>query len=75
MKKIKVIIFDLDGVLVSTKNIHYECFNEALEYYNFNKISYDDHINIFDGLPTRKKIEKLIQSGNILPEYFEKIFE
>ena len=30
MDKIKLIIFDLDGVLVEAKQIHYEALNEAL---------------------------------------------
>ena len=30
MSKIKLVIFDLDGVLVEAKNIHYEALNEAL---------------------------------------------
>jgi len=28
---IKLIIFDMDGVLVEAKQIHYETFNEALK--------------------------------------------
>ena len=28
---IKLIIFDLDGVLVDTKNIHFEALNQSLE--------------------------------------------
>ena len=28
--KIKLVIFDLDGVLVEAKNIHYDALNEAL---------------------------------------------
>ena len=30
VNKIKLIIFDLDGVLVEAKNIHYDALNEAL---------------------------------------------
>ena len=30
MSKIKLVIFDLDGVLVEAKNIHYNALNEAL---------------------------------------------
>ena len=31
MSKIKGLIFDLDGVLVDTKNIHFEALNLALK--------------------------------------------
>lgn len=27
---VKLIVFDLDGVLVSTKKLHYDAFNKAL---------------------------------------------
>ena len=32
MSKIKGLIFDLDGVLVDTKNIHFEALNLALKF-------------------------------------------
>ncbi len=54
---IKVIIFDLDGVLVDTKLIHFESLNLALKKFNVNEIKYEDHIKVFDGLPTFKKLE------------------
>ena len=70
---IKVIIFDLDGVLVDTKLIHFEALNLALKKYNFDKISIDDHIKIFDGLPTIEKL-KLLQKTKKLPKkFFSKI--
>ena len=52
MNKIKGLIFDLDGVLVNTKKIHYEALNIALLKVGYNEISYNDHLNIYDGLPT-----------------------
>ena len=64
---IKVIIFDLDGVLVDTKLIHFEALNSALKKYNFEEISIDDHVKIFDGLPTIEKL-KLIQKTKKLPK-------
>ena len=64
---IKVIIFDLDGVLVNTKIIHYEALNLALEKFKYRKISINDHVKIFDGLPTSKKLELLNKKG-ILPK-------
>ena len=43
MDKIKLIIFDLDGVLVEAKQIHYEALNEALgEKY---AISWNEHLS------------------------------
>ena len=53
--KIKLIIFDLDGVLVEAKNIHYEALNESLgpDY----AISWNEHLSIYDGLKTTQKLE------------------
>ncbi len=41
---IKLIIFDLDGVLVEAKNIHYNALNKALgkDY----SISWNEHLKI-----------------------------
>ena len=62
---IKHIIFDLDGVLVDAREIHYEALNLALEDINpIYKISREEHLSTYDGLPTRKKLEMLtIQKG------------
>lgn len=57
---IKLIIFDLDGVLVEAKNIHYETLNTALSLVDEKyTISWDDHLSIFDGLKTNQKLEIL----------------
>ena len=57
MNKIKSIIFDLDGVLVDTKNIHFEALNKAFVDTKINfQISFKDHIRIYDGLPTHEKL-------------------
>ena len=53
----KLIIFDLDGVLVEAKNIHYEALNEALgEKY---EISWNEHLSTYDGLKTVQKLNML----------------
>jgi HAD superfamily hydrolase (TIGR01509 family) len=55
--KIKLIVFDLDGVLVEAKNIHYEALNEALG--NEYAISWNEHLSIYDGLKTTQKLDML----------------
>ena len=50
---IKTIIFDLDGVLVEAKEIHYESLNKALGSYS---ITWDEHLSIYDGLKTNQKL-------------------
>jgi len=58
MKKIKAIIFDMDGVLVEAKDWHYEALNRALGLFGL-EINRYDHLVTFDGLPTRKKLEMM----------------
>jgi len=62
---IKVIIFDLDGVLVDTKMIHFEALNLSLKKYGYEEISIDDHVKVFDGLPTNEKLKILNRKDKI----------
>lgn len=66
MKKIKAILFDLDGVLVDMPQGHYESLNRALKLFGV-EISNEEHYAYFNGLPTRKKLEELERQGR-LPE-------
>ena len=53
----KLIIFDLDGVLIDTKDIHYQALNEALEHVGPEYvISQSEHISLYDGLSTNEKL-------------------
>jgi len=65
----RLFIFDLDGVLVDSKKIHYDALNEALsaidKRYN---ISLNDQKEIFEGLTTNQKLQILTQTRG-LPEY------
>jgi len=54
----KAILFDLDGVLVDMPEGHYESLDKALSLFGA-KITRDEHQSYFNGLPTRKKLEKL----------------
>jgi HAD superfamily hydrolase (TIGR01509 family) len=68
---VKLIIFDLDGVLVEAKNIHFEAFNKALG--NF-AISWDEHLSIYDGLKTNQKLDMLYERKGLPKEQFTEIW-
>jgi HAD superfamily hydrolase (TIGR01509 family) len=55
MAKIKAIFFDMDGVLVDARDLHYEALNAALTPFGI-PISRDAHLTTFDGLSTRQKL-------------------
>ena len=61
---IKAIIFDLDGVLVDATEWHYEALNKALGLFG-HKINRDDHIKVYNGLPTNKKLEIMSEEGKL----------
>ena len=64
----KLIIFDLDGVLVEARDIHYEALNRALsEVDEKYVIGREEHLSSYDGLSTSKKLKKLTKEKG-LPE-------
>jgi len=58
LRKIKAILFDLDGVLVNMPDGHYVALNKALDLFGVC-INEDEHYAHFNGLPTKKKLEEL----------------
>jgi len=71
---IRYIIFDLDGVLVDTKNIHFLALNEALLSTKSKfQIDYLDHLKTFDGLPTLEKLNYLYKLKKIKKNEIEKV--
>ncbi len=68
---IKLIIFDLDGVLIEAKNIHYESFNKALGDY---AISWEEHLSTYDGLKTNQKLDILHHRKGLPKEQFSLIW-
>ncbi len=70
--KVKLVIFDLDGVLVEAKNIHFDALNSALgdEY----SISWNEHLSVYDGLKTNQKLEMLSQYKGLPKELHSDIW-
>jgi len=69
---IKLIIFDLDGVLVDAKNIHYLTLNEALG--SKYEISWEEHLNKYDGLKTNEKLKLLTNNKGLPPSLYNEIW-
>ena len=65
-KKIKAVIFDMDGVLIDAKDWHYEALNKALTIFGLT-ISRHDHLVTFDGLSTGQKL-RMLSKTYVLPE-------
>jgi beta-phosphoglucomutase-like phosphatase (HAD superfamily)/dTDP-glucose pyrophosphorylase len=70
---IKLIIFDLDGVLVEAKNIHFDALNEALgpKY----SIEWNEHLSKYDGLKTNQKLEMLTKEKGLPTELYKQIWD
>jgi HAD superfamily hydrolase (TIGR01509 family) len=70
---IKAILFDLDGVIVEAKNIHFEALNAALpeEF----KISWKEHLSIYDGLKTNQKLVILTKRKNLPTDLYEDVWK
>ena len=72
---IKLIIFDLDGVLVEAKQIHFETLNQALSEVSIDYIiSESEHHSIYDGLKTNQKLEMLSRKKGLPTSEHERIW-
>jgi HAD superfamily hydrolase (TIGR01509 family) len=69
---IKLIVFDLDGVLVEAKMIHFDALNEALG--SKYEIDWNDHLSKYDGLKTNQKLEMLTKEKGLPIEEYESVW-
>tara|TARA_R110002012_G_scaffold282422_2_gene472146 strand:+ start:518 stop:1888 length:1371 start_codon:yes stop_codon:yes gene_type:complete len=73
---IKLVVFDLDGVLVDAREIHYEALNAALS--DIDKkyiIGRQEHLSLYDGLSTTKKLKMLTQNKNLPLEFHDAVWK
>lgn len=76
MSKIKLIIADLDGVIVDSREYHFLALNEALKEIDGKYvITKKEHLTRFDGLPTKKKLSILTQERGLLVSDWDKIWK
>jgi HAD superfamily hydrolase (TIGR01509 family) len=71
----KLIIFDLDGVLVEAKQIHYDTLNQALkEVGNEYVITEAEHLSTYDGLKTNQKLDMLTKAKGLPKDVHEQVW-
>lgn len=73
---IRLIIFDMDGVLVDAREIHYNTLNKALREIAGEEyvIRREEHLAKYNGLPTTAKLQLLEQEKGLSPQLFNKIW-
>src|SRR5258708_4810214 len=69
---VKAILFDLDGVLVDATEWHYRALNRALYSIGY-EIPRLEHLSIYNGLPTSRKLEILTASKGLPRELHAQI--
>ncbi|MAR65898.1 MAG: hypothetical protein CL833_01475 [Crocinitomicaceae bacterium] len=73
---IKLIIFDLDGVLVESRELHYIALNKALaEFSEQYVISREEHLCKYDALTTTMKLDRLSNEKGLPKEYHHKVWQ
>ena len=73
---IKLIAFDLDGVLVDARDLHYMAFNLALRDIDSSyEIPREEHLSTYDGLPTSKKLKMLTERKGLDPQKHDLIWK
>jgi HAD superfamily hydrolase (TIGR01509 family) len=71
----KLIVFDLDGVLVEAKQIHYDTLNQALkEVGEQYVITEAEHLSTYDGLKTNQKLDMLTKAKGLPKEVHEQVW-
>ena len=73
---IKLIIFDLDGVLVDARELHYNALNKALNSIDEKYvIQRDEHLSTYDGLSTTKKLGMLTKNKGLPLELHDSVWK
>jgi len=69
----KLVVFDLDGVLVDSRHLHYTALNSALppEF----KIGIEEHLARYDGVSTSKKLQMLTEEKGLPSDLHNSIWE
>ena len=72
----KLCIFDLDGVLLDSRELHYYALNEALKKVDERfTITREEHLSKYDGLNTTKKLKMLTEDKGLPVNYYDQVWQ
>ena len=73
---IRAVAFDLDGVLIDSKKLHFESLNKAIAKVAGKEwvLTKEEHYRTYDGLPTKMKLSMLHQNKGLSKRLFHKIW-
>jgi HAD superfamily hydrolase (TIGR01509 family) len=72
----KLVIFDLDGVLIESRELHYHSLNDALRSIDPKYvITRDEHLSIYDGLNTTRKLKLLSETKGLPAEFHDMVWQ
>jgi beta-phosphoglucomutase-like phosphatase (HAD superfamily)/dTDP-glucose pyrophosphorylase len=72
---IKLVVFDLDGVLIDSRYLHFLALNAALQKEGPQyELSLDEHLSKYDGLPTRVKLQMLSDAKGLPSEAHDRVW-
>jgi HAD superfamily hydrolase (TIGR01509 family) len=72
----KLVIFDLDGVLLDSRELHYDALNAALRKIDEKYvITREEHLSQYDGLNTTKKLNMLAEQKGLPADKFDQVWQ
>ena len=72
----KLVIFDLDGVLIESRELHYHSLNEALHSIDPKYvIDRNEHLSTYDGLNTTRKLKLLSETKSLPIECHDMVWQ
>lgn len=72
----KLVIFDLDGVLIESRDLHFFALNAALERVGTQyTVSREEHLSRYDGLNTSKKLKMLTEDKGLPSNFYDQVWQ